>query len=44
MASNIETVTVTARNYARDVKKTMPVTRAVLFGSYRTGNGSPYVD
>jgi predicted nucleotidyltransferase len=37
MAQNLETITVTAKNYADDVKKALPVTKAVLFGSYAKG-------
>jgi predicted nucleotidyltransferase len=44
MASNIETVTVTARNYADDVKKALPVTKAFLFGSYAKGAATELSD
>jgi predicted nucleotidyltransferase len=44
MASNIETVTVTARNYVKDVKKALPVTKAFLFGSYSKGTATELSD
>jgi predicted nucleotidyltransferase len=44
MASNIETVTVTARSYADDVKRALPVSRAVLFGSYSKGTATALSD
>jgi predicted nucleotidyltransferase len=37
MASNIETIIETAKDYANDVKKSLPVNRTVLFGSYSRG-------
>jgi predicted nucleotidyltransferase len=44
MASNIETVRATARNYADDVRRSLPVTRAVLFGSYSKGTADELSD
>jgi predicted nucleotidyltransferase len=44
MAANIEAVTILAKNYADDVKKTMSVTRAVLFGSYSKGTATELSD
>ena len=44
MASNIETITATARNFADDVKKTLLVTKSVLFGSYSKGTATPLSD
>jgi predicted nucleotidyltransferase len=41
---NLETITVTARNYANDVRKSMPVTKAVLFGSYSKGTATELSD
>jgi predicted nucleotidyltransferase len=44
MAPNLETITVTARNYASDVRKLMPITKAVLFGSYSKGTATELSD
>ncbi|MDR3123039.1 MAG: nucleotidyltransferase domain-containing protein [Treponema sp.] len=42
MASNIETVT--ARNYANDVRRSLPVTKVVLFDSYSKGTADELSD
>ena len=44
MAANIETVTATVKNYADDVRKTLPVKKAVLFGSYSKGTATELSD
>ncbi|MDR1257465.1 MAG: nucleotidyltransferase domain-containing protein [Spirochaetaceae bacterium] len=44
MATNIETVTITAKNYADDVKRALPVSKAVLFGSYSKGTATELSD
>jgi predicted nucleotidyltransferase len=40
MAGDIETASVLARQYADDVRRELPVSRAVLFGSYAKGTAS----
>jgi predicted nucleotidyltransferase len=44
MATNLETVRATARSYADDVRRYLPVTKAVLFGSYSTGTADALSD
>ena len=44
MAANFEAVTALAKQYAEDVRRTMPVQRAVLFGSYANGTASELSD
>jgi predicted nucleotidyltransferase len=44
MASNIETITALAKNYANDVKNSMPVNKVVLFGSYAKGTAHELSD
>ncbi|MDR2607987.1 MAG: nucleotidyltransferase domain-containing protein [Treponema sp.] len=44
MASNIETVRTTARNYADDVRRSLPVIKVVLFGSYSNGTADELSD
>jgi predicted nucleotidyltransferase len=44
MASNIETIIALAKNYADEVKKSMPVNKTVLFGSYAKGTAHELSD
>ena len=44
MAANFETVTILAKQYAEDVRRKMPVNRALLFGSYAKGTASELSD
>ena len=37
MAVNFETITQTAKDYATDVSRVLPVDKAILFGSYAGG-------
>jgi predicted nucleotidyltransferase len=44
MATNIETVNGLASQYADDVRRRMPVSKVVLFGSYAKGTASELSD
>ena len=44
MAVDIETVTQSARQYAEDVRRALPVDKVVLFGSYAKGAATPQSD
>jgi predicted nucleotidyltransferase len=44
MAVDIETVNTTAASYVKDVKRVMPVYKAVLYGSYAKGTATEYSD
>jgi predicted nucleotidyltransferase len=44
MAVDYETVIQTARSYASEAKKALPVSKAVLFGSYAKGNPTKWSD
>jgi predicted nucleotidyltransferase len=44
MAVDLETVNSVVRNYADDVRRIMPVDRAVLYGSYAKGSATEYSD
>jgi len=44
MAVDYEAVTQLCRQYANDVRRAMPVDKAVLFGSYAKGTADPQSD
>ncbi|MDR1014002.1 MAG: nucleotidyltransferase domain-containing protein [Coriobacteriales bacterium] len=44
MAVDLETVNSVVRNYADDVRRVMPVDRAVLYGSYAKGSATEHSD
>jgi predicted nucleotidyltransferase len=44
MAVDIETVTHSAKQYAHDVRRVMPVDKVMLFGSYAKGTATPQSD
>jgi predicted nucleotidyltransferase len=44
MAVDIETVTQSARQYANDVRRAMPVYKVMLFGSYAKGTADEQSD
>jgi predicted nucleotidyltransferase len=44
MAVDFETVNSVAKNYADDVRRVMPVDRAVLYGSYAKGDATENSD
>jgi len=44
MATNIEEMSQKARSFALDVKKVMPVEKAILFGSYAKGYATELSD
>ena len=44
MAVDIEAVTQVCRQYADDVRRTLPVDKVMLFGSYAKGTATPQSD
>lgn len=44
MAVDVKTVTQAAREYVSEVRRVLPVDRAVLFGSYAKGTASEHSD
>lgn len=44
MAVDVQTVNQIVRQYVEDVKKAMPIDKAVLYGSYAKGTASEYSD
>ena len=44
MAVNLETTRQLARSYARDVRRALPVDKAVLYGSYARGDATELSD
>jgi predicted nucleotidyltransferase len=44
MAVDFETMNRIARSYANDVRKEMPVDKAILFGSYAKGTATEFSD
>jgi predicted nucleotidyltransferase len=44
MAINFETITSIIKNYADEVRQTMPVVKVILFGSYAKGTATEQSD
>ena len=44
MAANLQTINDIVRRYVADVKRTMPIDKAVLYGSYAKGTATEYSD
>jgi predicted nucleotidyltransferase len=44
MAADIEAITQSCRQFANDVRRALPVDKAVLFGSYAKGTADPQSD